>query len=84
MPRRGVYICSTVNAARPQGEEQMTTHRHIQISELQYSTECAARSARRAAANLARIGNNRGADHYYWRAMRLDYISARCAARMEA
>lgn len=60
----------------------MTTHRAIQIHNLLDALESKARTARRAAENLARIKNDRGAGHYLRRVVRYERISATCRARL--
>ena len=59
----------------------MTTHRLIQIHNLEDTISSKARIARRAADNLARIGNNNGAGYYLRAALRFEHIANACAAR---
>jgi hypothetical protein len=60
----------------------MTTHRLIQVHVLFDTLSSRARVCRRAADNLARIGNDRGAAHYLRRASRLERIASACAQRL--
>jgi len=59
----------------------MTTHRLIQIHNLEDTMSSKARIARRAADNLARIGNNNGAGHYLRAALRCEHIVSLCKLR---
>lgn len=62
----------------------MTTHRLIQIHNLEDNVSSKARIARRAADNLARIGNNKGAGHYLRAASRFEQIADKCRLRLGA
>ena len=63
-------------------EATMSTHRAIQISVVVDTCESRARVSRRAACNLARIGNDGGAGYYLRRAARFDRIANVCRARL--
>lgn len=60
----------------------MTTHRLVQIHSLRDAVSSKARQCRRAADNLARIGNGRGAGHYLRRAARYESLAALCNGRL--
>lgn len=60
----------------------LSTHRVIQLSALLDTASAKAAQCRRAASNLARIRNDRGAGHYLRRASRIDRIAARCQGRL--
>jgi len=62
----------------------MTTHRLIQIHNLEDTMSSKARIARRSADNLARIGNTNGAGYYLRRAMRFERIANICINRIKA
>lgn len=61
----------------------MTTHRLIQIHNLEDSMSSKFRIARKAADNLARIGNDKGAGYFLRRAVRFERIAISCRARLE-
>ena len=60
----------------------MSTHRLIQIHALFNTLSSKARQCRRAADNLARIRNDRGASHYLRRAARYARLAALCEGRL--
>lgn len=60
----------------------MTTHRLIQIHNLEDNMSSKSRTARRAADNLARIGNDKGAGHYLRAAFRFEQIAGKCRLRL--
>lgn len=60
----------------------MTTHRLIQIHNIEDTVSSKARVCRRAADNLARIKNYAGAGFYIYRALRFERISAKCLTRL--
>lgn len=60
----------------------MTTQRLIQIHNLGDNMYSKARAARRAADNLARIGNDKGAGHYLRAACRFERIAEKCRLRL--
>lgn len=60
----------------------MSTHRHVQIHSLLDTAESKARTYRRCASNLARIGNLRGAMHYLCRATKAERLAFKCARRL--
>ena len=61
----------------------MTTHRLIQVHNLLDSVSSKVRQCRRAADNLARIRNDRGADHYLRRVARYERLVALCEGRLK-
>lgn len=60
----------------------MTTHRHLQIHNLEDTCASKARVLRRGADNLARIGNDKGAGYQLRRALKFERVAAKCRARL--
>jgi hypothetical protein len=61
----------------------LSTHRTIQIHNLLDTAQSKARQCRRAADNLASIGNLKGSQSYIERAARLDEIASTCERRLK-
>jgi hypothetical protein len=62
--------------------DSMTTHRFLQVYNIQDTCESKARVCRRGAINLRRIGNNAGADDMDDKATRLERIAETCRRRI--
>ena len=61
-----------------------STHRIIQLHNLENTCSARARVLRRGADNLARIGNDKGAGYQLRRALKTERVAAKCRARLGA
>jgi hypothetical protein len=64
------------------GDMAMTTHRLIQIHNLEDTLSSKARIASKAALNAGRICNMKAAAHFMRKAQRLNNIAAKCRAHL--